>query len=155
MGRQLYDLDVPPEVRENEHRLRDQGIRVQFFEPRYLLPTLAFFKETFPGWAYNFYRKLEIKPWPLDELVIVVHGNRVIGYCQQYGADHVGPFGIRPEYQGKGVGTVMVYHLLLRMQQRDFRFAWFGMTERAERFYARIGFEKTRTILQLKKSLLG
>ena len=145
MERPLYELVVPAQVLENEERLAAHGIRCSYFEPRYLLPTLAFFKETFPTWGYFFRQKLRVRPWPNDEMVIVLDRDRVIGYCQQLEGEHVGPFGIHPEVRSKGVGTVMLYHLLRRMQEKGYRHAWFGMTEHAESYYARAGFVQTRT----------
>jgi mycothiol synthase len=144
MGRQLYELTVPPSILELERNLADEGVRCDYFEPRYLLATLAFFHDVFPSWEYYFREKLRVTPWPLDEMVIVVKGDRVVGYCQQLEDEHVGPFGIHPEFRSRGVGTVMLYRLLQRMQAKGYRHAWFGMTEHAATYYARAGFEPTR-----------
>jgi mycothiol synthase len=149
MGRQLYALQIPPSVIEHERQLAAEGIQCRFFEPRDLLPTLAFFKESFPSWGYYFRRKLAVQPWPEDEMVIVLDGGKVIGYCQQVDDEHIGPFGIHPDYRSRGVGTVMLYRLLQRMQAKGYRHAWFGMTEHAESYYARAGFEPTREHLKL------
>jgi ribosomal protein S18 acetylase RimI-like enzyme len=153
MGRQLYDLVVPLPVIEQERRLAEEGIRCCYFEPRYLPPALSFFKETFPTWGYYFRRKLQAQPGQEDEMVIVVDRDRVIGYCQQLEAEHIGPFGIHPDFRGRGIGTVMLYRLLRRMQEKEYRFAWFGMTEHAESYYARAGFEPTREHLKLIRRL--
>jgi mycothiol synthase len=153
MGRQLFTVDVPPDVEAHERSLAAGGIQFEFLAPRYLLPTLSFFREAFPTWDYFFRRKAAVQPWPEDEMVVAVHGERVIGYCQQMEGEHIGPFGVRPEYRGQGLGTIMLYHLLRRMQEREYRFAWFGMTERAATYYARAGFVKTRTHYKLVRAL--
>lgn len=153
MGRQLYNLEEPIEVAENEQQLAQHGIRCCYFEPRYLLPALAFFEEAFPTWAYFFRKKVAVELWPEDEMVLVLDRERVIGYCQQVEGEHIGPFGIRPEYRGQGIGTIMLYRLLRRMHEKGLRYAWFGMTEHAESYYARAGFVRTRTHLKLYRRL--
>ena len=87
-------------------------------------------------------------------MVIAVKEQEVIGYCQQYLGDRIGPFGVKGEHRGKGIGTVMLYTLLDSMKTRNCRFAWFSGAEvGAENYYLRAGFHITRENLIMKRDL--
>jgi len=152
MGRSLYDLDWPSEVREAEARLRAERIEARYFEPRYTAALVDYFRAEFPTWQEFFVKKLDARH-DLDEMVITTHGDAVVGYCQHLDADHVGPFGVAAAYRNRGVGSVMLYRLLDRMRQKGFRFAWFGETGRARHYYERAGFQATRIYALLSRDL--
>lgn len=154
MGRFLYDLEWPEDVRAAESRLASEGIEVTYFKPHYTQPLATYFATEFPDWIEFFTRKLDARH-DLDEIVIAVdtHTNQVVGYCQHLDTDHVGPFGVAAAYRNRGIGTVMLYRLLDRMRQKGFRFAWFGETGRARPYYERAGFTVTRTYALLERDL--
>ena len=153
MGRLLYDLEWPPDVRATEQRLRAEGIEIVHLEPRRFQALAAYFAAEFPDWIEFFTRKLDAKH-DLDEIVLAVHDGHVVGYCQHLEADHVGPFGVAQAYRNRGIGSVMLYRLLERMRQKGYRFAWFGETGRARPYYERAGFFVTRRYATLEKLLL-
>ena len=158
MGRDLYKLRVPEQVKEREKRLRNEGIVARYFDPEYILPTISFFLEDFPHWLHNFVEKWE-RGHDLDEMVIVLKDDReVIGYCQHrfdHHLERVGPFGIDKKYRGRGIGSMMLYKLLNRMAEKGYKFAWFTSTDRAETYYARAGFKVIRKQVHMAKNLGG
>ena len=155
MGRLLYDLEWPSEVRATERRLLGEGIAVEYFQPRHTQALAAYFAAEFPDWIEFFTRKLDAGA-ALDEMVIALDtaSSRVIGYCQHLDTDHVGPFGVARAHRNRGLGSVMLYRLLERMRQKGYRFAWFGETGRARSYYERAGFFVTRRYALLEKLLL-
>jgi GNAT superfamily N-acetyltransferase len=111
MGRELYDLAWPEEVRAVEARLRAEGVEVRYFEPAWTYALAEYFRAEFPDWVEFFTRKLDARH-DLDEMVIATDGDRVVGYCQHLESDHVGPFGVAAAYRNRGIGSVMLYRLL-------------------------------------------
>jgi mycothiol synthase len=159
MGRELYDLAWPADVRAAEARLRADGIEVRYFEPRFTYALAKYFRAEFQDWVEFFTRKLDAGHG-LDEMVIAVDvaadragGGRVVGYCQHLDADHVGPFGVAAAYRNRGIGSVMLYRLLDAMRRKGYRFAWFGETGRARPYYERAGFHVTRVYTILRREL--
>ena len=152
MGRLLYDLEWPDDVRAARSRLARDGIDITCFEPDYTEALAAYFAAEFPDWIEFFTRKLDARH-DLDEIVIATHSGKVVGYCQHLDTDHVGPFGVAAAYRNKGIGSVMLYRLLDRMRQKGYRFAWFGETGRARPYYERAGFFVTRRYALLRREL--
>jgi mycothiol synthase len=150
MGRELYDLTWPEAVRATEARLEGEGVRVRYFDPGHTYALAEYFRAEFPDWIEFFTRKLDAHHDP-SEMVIATAGNGVVGYCQHLDTDHVGPFGVAAAYRNRGIGSVMLYRLLDGMREKGFRFAWFGETGRARRYYERAGFHVTRTYTLLSR----
>ncbi len=152
MGRMLYDLDWPQKVREGEAALSREGVVVKYVEPQDREVVKGFFQAEFATWVEFYQRKLDDGD-ELDDIVIAKRGDQVLGYCQRLEADHVGPFGVAEAWRNRGIGGVMLYRLLERMQQKGYRFAWFGETGRAQPYYERAGFKLTRRYAVMAKEL--
>jgi GNAT superfamily N-acetyltransferase len=156
MGIDLHGFRRPPEATESEQALVREGIVVECFSRDYLLPTLAFLEECFPTWLSLLIEKLR-RGDDHREMVIARRGAEVIGYCQRrYGhhAERTGPFGVRAEFRGKGIGTLMLYHLLEGMAEEGLRFGWFAQTgERQRRYYERVGYRVIRTQVEMSRRL--
>jgi mycothiol synthase len=155
MGRQLYDLSWPDDVRASEAALQDAGIVVRAFEPRDTYALAEYFRAEFPTWVEFFSRKLDAGD-DHDTMVIALDtrgAGRVVGYCQHLDTDHVGPFGVAQAYRNRGIGSVMLYRLLDALRQKGYKFAWFGETGRAQPYSERAGFRVTRTYTILRRDL--
>jgi len=156
MGIDLNGYAVPAEVRALERRLAADGIEAVYFERRHIMPTLGFLSESFPHWVHYFLDKLARGHEP-DEIVIVLKGKQVIGYCQHRYYQHVertGPFGVRQDMRGRGVGTLMLHRLLERMAQKGYKFAWFTSTDpETAKYYARAGYRVIRRHLAMVREL--
>jgi GNAT superfamily N-acetyltransferase len=156
MGIDLHGFRRPPEAAETEQTLGREGIVVECFSRDYLLPTLAFLEECFPTWLSLLIEKLR-RGDDHREMVIARRGTEVIGYCQRrYGhhAERTGPFGVRADFRGKRIGTLMLYHLLERMAEEGLRFGWFAQTgERQRHYYQRVGYRAIRTHVEMSRRL--
>jgi len=152
MGRPLYELEWPADLRAHEAKLAGEGLTAGYFAPPMRAAVEAFFAGDFPEWQPFFQEKLD-RSDPPDDIALCFDRDRVIGYCQRLEGDHVGTFGVAAAYRNKGIGTVMLYRLLDRMRQKGYRFCWFGETGRAQPYYARAGFVVTRKYTVMAKSL--
>jgi GNAT superfamily N-acetyltransferase len=156
MAVDLQGFAVPAGVQEAAERLAADGIVARCFERRYLLPTLALLEGSFPTWVHYFLDKLARCHEP-DEIVIVTQGEEVVGYCQHRYYQHVertGPFGVRQDLRGRGIGTVMLCKLLERMAQKGYKLGWFTSTDpRTARFYERVGYRVVRRHVGMARDL--
>jgi len=152
MGRELYELEWPQELRALEAKLAGEGLTADYYSPPLKAAVEAFFAAEFPEWAPFFREKLD-RGDPHDDFALALDRGKVVGYCQRLEGDHVGPFGVAAAYRNKGIGTVMLYRLLERLRQKGFRFCWFGETGRAQPYYARAGFVVTRRYAVMARNL--
>jgi GNAT superfamily N-acetyltransferase len=156
MGIDLSSFRVPPAAADIERGLAREGIVVECFTRDYLLPTLAFLRDSFPAWLSLFTDKLH-RGDELDEIVIARREEEVVGYCQHHYGRHVertGPFGVRADLRNRKIGTLMLYRLLERMSQKGFKFGWFAQTgERQLNYYQSIGYRVIRTQLRMTRHL--
>ncbi|MCC6444306.1 MAG: GNAT family N-acetyltransferase [Armatimonadetes bacterium] len=152
MGCLLYNMRRPPEVAQSEARFREEGLEARYYDHSFAAALADFFRREFPAWVEFFIRQVTGRNDP-DDIVIARHGKKVIGYCQRLEGDHVGPFGVAADYRNRGIGTIMLYHLLDRMREKGYRFAWFGETGRARPYYERAGFTLQRTYVILSRNI--
>ncbi len=152
MGRELYELEWPAELRALEAKLAGEGLTAGYYTPALKPAVEAFFAGDFPEWAPFFREKIDRND-PHDDFALALDHGKVVGYCQRLEGDHVGPFGVAAAWRNRGIGTVMLYRLLERMRQKGYRFCWFGETGRAEAYYARAGFVVTRRYAVMTRAL--
>jgi ribosomal protein S18 acetylase RimI-like enzyme len=154
----ISKFQVTNEVLEQEKKLATEGIIVRPYERSDLVPFLNFLSENMPGpWLEDARRNLIALTRGLfdeDAILLAMDGNRIIGYCQ-YEREHFGPFGVSNEYQGRGVGSVLLARTLERMRQKGYHSAWVLWTgmRAARGVYGRLGFSVTRRFALMKKTL--
>jgi mycothiol synthase len=97
---------------------------------------------------------------PLSSIHVVRKQGRLVGFCMHGGYEGVkerfGPFGIAPDQQGKGIGTILLYECLLSMRAQGLHGAWFmwtGEETPAGYLYKKIGFQVTRTFSVMRCNL--
>jgi GNAT superfamily N-acetyltransferase len=153
MSMKLLDFRIPPAIRATEAKLKAEGIRFQPLEPKYLLGLLDFLNTVFPGdWPALIRERAERKVDD-DETWIALDGERVIGYAQ-YEQERFGPFGVRDEYRGRSIGTVLFYQTVFRMKAKGRKSLWLAWTGgAAQRFYERHGLTVDRDQVIMKKEL--
>ena len=89
-----------------------------------------------------------------EQFSVAVLAGEVVGYCQFEG-EHFGPFGVRQDMQGRGIGTVLLAHCLQTMRRHGHHNAWVLWTsgETAEKVYKQFGFTVTRRFAVVRKAL--
>ncbi|MBQ6214840.1 MAG: GNAT family N-acetyltransferase [Oscillospiraceae bacterium] len=101
-----------------------------------------------PGWMCRL-RKLLLGTDDLSRVHIAKAGDKVIGFNMYGDVDtdikRFGPFGVNPEYTGKGIGRVLLEECLLDMKKAGHSYAWLSWAsgERAPILYRSIGFNIT------------
>jgi GNAT superfamily N-acetyltransferase len=142
-----------------EERLRAEGIDVRALLPHEFLPLLAYLREhASPDWLRDARELLTDITRGLAteaQFTVAVRGDRqIVGYCQFRG-EHFGPFGVREDLQGRGIGTVLLAQCLQTMRRQGLHNAWVLWTsdEAAARVYGKLGFRETRRFAVLRREL--
>ena len=156
------DFKHPLDIVEKEERLRDEGIEVRVVTTEYLEALVKFLKEYFPGGWYRHAHDLLLHNRK-KQLLIAVKGREVVGYCQFWGGEgygwympgsHFGPFGVREDMRGKGIGTLLLHRCLEAMKENGIHNAFLLWTgEEARSLYERFGFKVTRVFRIMKRVL--
>jgi GNAT superfamily N-acetyltransferase len=157
MERALADFRYPPEAASAEARLASEGLIVRAYQPSDLWPLLAFTAQFFGGDWERFLRealgRIVGGEWPGDVVWVAREGEEIAGYCQ-HTSERFGPFGVREDYRGRGIGLVLLCRCLERMKGKGHHHAWFLWAgERAAHLYARVGFHEARRFSVLQREL--
>jgi GNAT superfamily N-acetyltransferase len=143
---------------EREARLAGQGIVVRSLRPADLPALLAFLRDHMYGDWLRHGRDLLVDATrglaSLDQFTVALRDNEVLGYCQFEG-EHFGPFGVRSDVQGLGIGTVVLAKCLDTMRAHGHHHAWVLWTsdETADKVYGRFGFKPTRRFAIMRQQL--
>jgi mycothiol synthase len=154
----ISKFELTPEVLQKQEKLAAEGIEVRHYQRGDLTAFIQFLRDLMPGpWVEDARRNLvdlTFGRFPEDAIWLAIDKGRVIGYCQ-HEADHFGPFGVSDEYQGKGIGSVLLARTMYQMRLRGHHCAWVLWTgERALKgVYGRLGFTLTRRFAIMKKEL--
>jgi GNAT superfamily N-acetyltransferase len=156
---QIGKFELSEEVREKEAQLLREGIEIVPFRREQMNEYLAFMAKHMPGpWLEDARRNLRDFTrglFPEDGILLALDKGRIIGYCQFEG-QHFGPFGVTDDYQGRGVGSVLLAKTLYRMRLHGNHVAfvlWTG--ERALKgVYGRLGFTLSRRFAIMRKKLV-
>ncbi|MFB3894860.1 MAG: GNAT family N-acetyltransferase [bacterium] len=158
MDAYIWQFTMPEKILETEKRLLQEGIRIQTYERKYLIPYLAFMRKDMPGnWiriARDNLALLTYGRFKEEQIIIAIKGeDEIIGYCQ-YEEEHFGPFGVSDRFQGKGIGQVLLARTIEQMRNRGHHNAWFLWTDdKAAIVYSKVGFKESRRYAVLKKEL--
>ncbi len=149
-----YDMDK--KLLQKEKELADQGITIRPFTRDATSTFIQFQREFMPGpWIEDARRNLldmTVGRFPENAIWLAWQSNRIIGFCQ-HEKEHFGPFGIIEEYQGKGIGSILLARTLLQMRIDGCHSAWVLWTNKRalDGVYGRLGFKLTRRFALLKK----
>lgn len=158
MDAYIWQFTIPEKILATEKRLLQEGIRIQTYERKYLIPYLAFMRKDMPGdWLRITRDNLSLLTYGRfkeEQIILAIKGeDEIIGYCQ-YEEEHLGPFGVSDRYQGKGIGSVIIARTVEQMRNRGHHNAWFLWTDdKAAAVYAKVGFKESRRYVVMKKEL--
>jgi mycothiol synthase len=158
MDAYIGQFTIPEKILETEKRLLQEGIRIQTYERKYLIPYFEFMRKDMPGDWIRISREnltlLTYGRFKEEQIILAINGkDEVIGYCQ-YEEEHFGPFGVSDRFQGKGIGQVLLARTMEQMRNRGHHNAWFLWTDdKAAIVYSKVGFKESRRYAVLKKDL--
>lgn len=160
MDKNLVGYAYPEDVRQLESLRNAEGYAFEALTYSHLTDVIRMNDEVFnPDWARAI-REAVDRDVPLGQVLIARKGDEVVGFCM-YGAydgvgERFGPFGVKPELRGSGIGKILLYKCLHRMRAQGLHNAWFlwtGETSPAGHLYARAGFSVTRRFEIMVKDL--
>ncbi|NKB71085.1 MAG: GNAT family N-acetyltransferase [Candidatus Latescibacteria bacterium] len=157
MGADLTGFVLPPDIGEAIEEQRQQGLQVEPVSPADLPELMPFLVDHF-GW--DWYRHAQSylleyfggEPHRICFLVARLNGE-IVGFCQQRN-ERFGPFGVRPDCRGRGIGRILLCKCLETMSARQVFYSYFLWTgEDAARLYGLAGFKRRREFAVLHKEL--
>ena len=124
-----FDMLAEDELQALERRiLEEHGIRVQFIEVDYVKDTLLMIREHFsPDWVREARALLEKYGPDCRRMLVAIRGeHEVVGYCQWEGHEpgRFGPYGVRPDVQGRGIGKLLFHKCLNLMHKERVHSIW-------------------------------
>lgn len=143
-----------------EARLAERGIQVRAILPHELPDFAAFLAAYMPPDWLRHGRELMVDITrglaSEQQITLAVEGGQIVGFCL-YEGEHFGPFGVREDRQGGGIGTVLLARCLMSMRAAGHHNAWVLWTSdhTAEHVYSRFGFSETRRFAILRMDLGG
>ncbi|MCX7626417.1 MAG: GNAT family N-acetyltransferase, partial [Candidatus Sumerlaeaceae bacterium] len=115
----ISKFEIPAEVLVKEKELAAQGIVVRHYQSDDLVDYIEFQRQHMPGpWVEDARRNLiEMTHgrFPADAIWLALDRGKIVGFCQNE-REHFGPFGVSDEYQGKGIGSVLLARTLYQMR---------------------------------------
>lgn len=166
-GRESYarDLDLlawqPPEgIREAKERAEAAGFRFCILSDAWFLPFWDFMNRFQPaGWRVRI-RQLLRDTDDFGRVHLAVRNGEVVGF-NVFGdpdgsPERFGPFGVRADCRGHGIGQILLAECLYEMKRRGLHSAWMQSTGKggaADHVYEKAGFRITRRHVQMEKTL--
>lgn len=154
MSMELENYKSPDYIPDLYKKLTDEGFEFKDLSIPYIPSWLTFQK---PSWTHRFRRLLNEKGC-FENVNIVVYNDEVIG-CNIFGdpysdEERFGPFGVRDDFQGKGIGKILLDECMLKMKKRGLKRAWMQWATAAEyvvNMYLKFGFEIMDTYITFVK----
>ncbi len=144
MGRSLVDFEVPREMEELSKKLGEGGFCVTLFQPQFTMQVLEFLRDHYPGDLFRVAMERMTEDPECDEILVALKDNQVVGFSHFLG-ERFGPFGINPEYTGRGLGPLLYYQTVQQMRKKGRHNLWCAWTSgRAKDFYYRVGLKVLR-----------
>ncbi len=157
MDASIVLFTISSELEVKERKLLKEEIEIRPYSREDLTKFLSFMEKSMPtDWvrvARRNLRKIPEGSFKPEQITLATKGGKIIGYCQ-YEGSHFGPFGVSTEYQGMGIGTILLARTLQRMRREGYHNAWVMWTDdTAAKVYRKFGFAETRRFSILKKVL--
>lgn len=157
MRAELTGFHIPVPIVATAARLQAEGVVIRPAVPSDIVPLLDLVRDHF---SWDWHREASGvlgdlfagDPRQVSMLVAVQDGT-VLGYAE-HRAERFGPFGVRPDLRGRGIGRVLLAATLVEMLKKNYHAAWFLWTgDDAARLYAQCGFHEVRRFAVLERSL--
>lgn len=143
--------DFVPPLKE---KLINENFTFKKLSYEYITSYLTFQR---PSWAHRF-RRLLNENMDFNQINVAIYNNEVIG-CNIFGdpyseKERFGPFGVRDDFQGKGIGKILLDDCLTEMKRRGLTYAWMQSASSEEHvinLYKKFGFYVTGEYIKFIK----
>ena len=158
MGANLTDFQIPQELKDRIRQSEEKdNLTIRPISSHDIPDLMPFLIEHF-GWDWFRHAQSYLLEYFRDSphricfLVARLKGE-VVGFCQQKN-ERFGPFGVRPDCRGRGIGRMLLFKCLEIMSAKHVFFSYFLWTdENAARLYSIAGFERRREFAVMRKTL--
>lgn len=156
MERSLFDFKKTDEYLKRAEEVKEKGFSLNNFKLSDAEELLNFLHTHFEGgWARNVQNAILGNRAENTILVLRDKQNNVVGYAQRAidgNPDRFGPFGVKKDLRGDGLGAVLFNEMLFDMLSKGVSHAYFLWTSGyAQKFYERNGMEVYRDYDLMKK----
>lgn len=132
------------------------SIVVREATPLDIVPCIEFVRLEFPHWiadVTSVASRIFGGDSGLVSLFVAYDGAEFIGFAMSRG-ERFGPFGVRAQDRGRGIGSALLAATLMTMRAKGFHCAWFLWTnDRAARLYESHGFKEVRRFALMAKDI--
>lgn len=154
MSLELDSYRTPDGIEALRQKLEQEGIRFQDLTAEHIPSWLTFQK---PSWTHRF-RRLLLETGQFGNITVAVKDGEVIG-CNIFGDPYsdegrFGPFGVRADFQSRGIGKVLLDDCMRKMKARGIPVAWMQWATAAEYvvdLYRKFGFRIMNTYITFTK----
>ncbi|NMB13024.1 MAG: GNAT family N-acetyltransferase [Firmicutes bacterium] len=165
MEADLRFFAIPAEVSEKIRQLEEEGICIQFIEPKLYVPLFTTIEQHFSAEWLRVAREALWRGASQDSILVAVRDKpdgtaEVVGWCQYGGYDDMperfGPFGVIEAMRGKQIGKALLYRCMETMRQKGLHSVWFLWTHLdspAGKLYQKAGFKPYRQFHVYEKAL--
>ncbi len=158
MKRELWDYELPREIKEKVKNLEEEGIQFKGYKEEYMQELMSFTEKEFGGGWLGNVRNAILKQEAEETILLCLQNEKVIGFAMRKidGNDgRFGPIGIDHHFRSKGLGGILLELMMQEMKKRDIYSLYFLWTSgSAQCFYERHQFEVFRTYRLYKKELM-
>lgn len=157
MRAELTGFQVPEAIEAKREQLAAEGVEVRPVTPADIVPILDFLPRHFDwDWhreATDIFQSLFVGDPRFVGMLVAIQNGEVLGYTQHRG-ERYGPFGVRPDLRGRGIGRVLLAVTLQEMLKKNYHAAWFLWTgDDAARLYSQVGFHPVRRFAVMKRAV--
>lgn len=152
----LGSYTLPENHEEKKARIQANGIYVGPMKDEYARLLIDAEEGFGSSGAYEF--KIRLLELDYDRFRIAAKDGHIIGVCvfgDPYDSpERFGPFAVKNEYQGMGIGSVLMNEILDEMKKRGLKRTWAQWTPvrgAADAMYKKIGFVRTKTYVTFSK----
>lgn len=156
----LSNYVMPEKLKEKQAQLAAEGIYTGPLTRELYLSFLSVHPYSRPSWVAQFRKRVLFAPMDFDRVQVAARGGEVIGGVlfgdPDSSPERFGPFGVNPEEQGHGIGSVLLALCLQEMRRRGLFHAWMQSADTqgpAFTIYKRAGFKETERFVYFKKAL--
>lgn len=153
MGRTIIDFQVSPEMEEISNKLSEGGYSITLFRPAYTLKLLEFLRKDYPGDLFRVALERITEDPECDEILVALKDEQVVGFSH-FLDERFGPFGIDPDFYGRGLGPLLYYRTVQQMRKKGKRNLWLAWTTgKAKDFYHKVDLKVNRRHIIMKKNI--
>ncbi len=153
MGRSILDVDLPKDMLDVSRKLDEAGFSIVVFNPAHTIKLLEFLRRHYPGDLFRVALERITDDPECDEVLVALKDDQVVGFSH-FLDERFGPFGIAPEFSGRGLGPLLYYHTVLQMRKKGKHNLWLAWTTgKAKDFYHKVDLKVFRRHVIMKKNL--